>query len=346
MSAFRVKSVLSSLLILAAAWLAVGLTAPEATASPVQLGRLLRSPVGRFLLTETSEGSAFIRKVLGTSGASYEDDVARLIRQLYSTREMETLAAELRLRLDRIDEAFRTALSIEQSLESREVLRQLASRVLKLESSRLQFTPMQARGSTASRRAFAQAGAESTELARVSESAGQASQEMSEEALKALAEQAAKRNAGANLRKARFQDGMDGSELDLRFANLSESSGFSLNFEGSRMEWADLVAADLRAVRLRGADLTGARLHRTKLAEADLTEAVLADADLTRANLAGADLRGADLRGADLTGAYVEDFFFRMGVSARFEGAYFDARTKLPFSRAEAERAGMIFIGG
>lgn len=72
-----------------------------------------------------------------------------------------------------------------------------------------------------------------------------------------------------------------------------------------------------------GADLAGAELQRASLGSADLRGADLRGADLFEADLMGADLTGADLTGANL-------------IHARW-----DARTRLPFSAAEAQRRGM-----
>lgn len=109
----------------------------------------------------------------------------------------------------------------------------------------------------------------------------------------------------------------------------------------------DFTRARLTRARLRGTRLSGARLRAAVLDQAvvegvDLTEADLVDADLrgTRFSssiLARADLRGADLRGTDLSGADLK--------GARLARARYDDATRLPFSRPEAFRRGLLFFG-
>jgi len=73
---------------------------------------------------------------------------------------------------------------------------------------------------------------------------------------------------------------------------------------------------------------------------ADLKGADLAGLDLSGANLSRAQLKGANLKGANLSGATM---LLTQVEGAILEGALFNDRTVLPFSRADAEKRGMIF---
>jgi hypothetical protein len=108
----------------------------------------------------------------------------------------------------------------------------------------------------------------------------------------------------------------------LRFLQPATESGRSL--------------AAARERFLRGApDLTpGADLGRR-----DLSELVLAGRDLRFTRLEDAEvltLAGADLAGADLRG-------LRVRTETGLRGAFYDQYTRLPFSRAEAQRQGMRY---
>lgn len=70
--------------------------------------------------------------------------------------------------------------------------------------------------------------------------------------------------------------------------------------------------------------------HQATLRYANFNRAKLQDASFRYADLRGVDFRGADLRYAAFTGA-------------KLGGARFDGRTRLPFSKAEAQRRGMVF---
>ena len=87
----------------------------------------------------------------------------------------------------------------------------------------------------------------------------------------------------------------EGSQLNLRNANLQSTNLFGANLQGTNLFGANLRGANLRNADLRGADLRGARLLY-----ADLQNADLRGADLRGANFLGADLRGADLEGTQL----------------------------------------------
>ena len=74
---------------------------------------------------------------------------------------------------------------------------------------------------------------------------------------------------------------------------------------------------------------------------ADMKNANLKDVDLSGANLSRADLTGANLTGANLSGA---SMMLTKIKDARLEGAIFNERTILPFSRQDAEKRGMVFV--
>lgn len=71
------------------------------------------------------------------------------------------------------------------------------------------------------------------------------------------------------------------------------------------------------------------------LKDASFEKKSLAGANLSRANLKGADLRGVDLRGSWMLMTNVD--------GAKMDGAKFNERTILPFSRKDAEKRGMIY---
>jgi len=69
------------------------------------------------------------------------------------------------------------------------------------------------------------------------------------------------------------------------------------NFQGCKLDVADLSGA-----KLPGCSLAGCRLREADLSNADLTDADLTGSDLFQAILDGAKLTGADLRGAEVSG--------------------------------------------
>jgi uncharacterized protein YjbI with pentapeptide repeats len=126
--------------------------------------------------------------------------------------------------------------------------------------------------------------------------------------------------------------GLNMSEFDLTFADLTDAGLGDANLTNARLDGATLTDASLSDANLTGAslaladltfaNLTDANLTDANLLVADLTDADLTDANLTDANLAGADLTDADLAGADLTGADLFD--------ADLTDALYDAATVWP----------------
>jgi len=93
------------------------------------------------------------------------------------------------------------------------------------------------------------------------------------------------------------------------------------------------------------ADLSGAR-SGDRFVRADLTAKVLFCARLYRTDLRGARMVHAQITGADFREAILFETDLTGAVgweSARWEGAKADDRTRLPFSRQEAERRGIRF---
>lgn len=124
------------------------------------------------------------------------------------------------------------------------------------------------------------------------------------------------------------------------------------DLSGARLSGLDLSRRDFTHAVLDGAELRGTLLRRALLRGASLRQARAEGADFFRAELRGADLRGAalagdrldgadvreaDLRGADLSSATVS--------GALLSGALYDETTRLPFSRPEAFRRGLVFLG-
>lgn len=115
---------------------------------------------------------------------------------------------------------------------------------------------------------------------------------------------------------------------------------------GARIRWVDLTRLragrrplSLNGIDLQFADAIGLRADGVHFYEAFFNYASLNQADFRGARLIGArfinaDLRLANFKGADLSGARLD--------GARLENALFDSSTRLPFSRQEALRRGMV----
>ncbi len=98
---------------------------------------------------------------------------------------------------------------------------------------------------------------------------------------------------GADLTGARLRGNLIKDRIDSKYkktANFRET-----DFNGARLEGADLFWANLQGTDLSNADLTSAYCMMT-----DFSNANLSGAKLWRANLRGASLRGASLSEADL----------------------------------------------
>lgn len=126
---------------------------------------------------------------------------------------------------------------------------------------------------------------------------------------------------GQNLRSLSFE-GFTIRNADLSFAKLSGANCKATDFSKSNLEKARLNRANLK---------------RSRFWKANLNKAKLMYANLRGANLKKADLRGANLKGANLSSANIED--------TSLEGAVFNKKTVLPFSRKEAFERGMRFVG-
>jgi hypothetical protein len=120
--------------------------------------------------------------------------------------------------------------------------------------------------------------------------------------------------------------------------------GWNVPSRDGRQECADYRGRVLTYFQahgdVRGANFEGAQfLYLNTLEGADLT-----GARLRNANLDMAELRNANLQGADLTGAHLEPCPPPHVGGACLMGARYDAATKLPFSRREAQARGMVFV--
>lgn len=81
-------------------------------------------------------------------------------------------------------------------------------------------------------------------------------------------------------------------------AKLNNAKLLGVNFSGSDMAYAEIIASDLSYADLEGARLVGANLSKTDLRYANLKNADLSYADLTGALLAGANLNNVQLSNA------------------------------------------------
>ncbi len=78
-------------------------------------------------------------------------------------------------------------------------------------------------------------------------------------------------------------------------AKLNNAKLLGVNFTGSDMAYAEVIASDLSYADLEGVRLVGANLSKTDLRYANLKNADLSYADLTGALLAGANLNNVQL---------------------------------------------------
>jgi Pentapeptide repeats (8 copies) len=101
--------------------------------------------------------------------------------------------------------------------------------------------------------------------------------------------------------------GMDLHNSRLKWAVLTGSRLFRVNFTGACLGRAELDHTNLQEANLSNADLSYANLCGADLTDANLQCANLCNALLIDANLTGADLRGAKFEGTDLTGAILLD---------------------------------------
>ncbi|MBT9132749.1 MAG: hypothetical protein DDT32_01591 [Syntrophomonadaceae bacterium] len=130
---------------------------------------------------------------------------------------------------------------------------------------------------------------------------------------------------GLDLSRRPFEEGIDLSDLDLRWIVLRDTSLYRAKFNGSTLWETDFFRADLQYAKfnplnskpadLTAADLRGAILSYAEFRDADLTCARFgASGDERKAHLDESDLRGARLRLADFEGC----FFY----GTKLEGAF------------------------
>lgn len=137
--------------------------------------------------------------------------------------------------------------------------------------------------------------------------------------------------AKANLARSTFI-GVNLSHSDLHGANLESSrfgNNYPLNCEDSRFGSC--------VVTLTFANLINTNLSRASFAPEHWNRRL---PDLRHANLEYANLRSArilaDLRGANLQNTVID-------AETDFLGAWFNSQTRLPFSREEALKKGMVY---
>lgn len=120
---------------------------------------------------------------------------------------------------------------------------------------------------------------------------------------------------------------------------LERASKLGINLRDADLCARDLRHAKLSSIKLDLADLQGAQLAACDLRYASLRFAKLAGADAKGASFRGADLFNADLRRVDLRGA---DLSQASVLGTEWAEACYDDKTKLPFSRAEADSRGLV----
>jgi uncharacterized protein YjbI with pentapeptide repeats len=143
--------------------------------------------------------------------------------------------------------------------------------------------------------------------------------------------------SGANLRGANLRgtDLSNATLTDANFENAIYDADTKLPDSITDEQKASMILIEPKA-QLNGKDLRNQGLSAANLSEAKLIAANLSEANLRWANLSGADLRLADLRGTDLRIADV--------TGANFEGAIYDADTKLPARLTPEQKALMILV--
>jgi hypothetical protein len=290
-----------------------------------QVVQFLRSPLGRVMLRQTDELAGLSRGLIGTVADS--DDLVRMLAARLGAAEHTALVAELGARIPVME----TRLMMEATLGSLGddvivALRRIAGETISM--------------SLAETGAFRFVDDGATMMSRV--------QELEARFL------AAAQQGGQRFRPARIAHDVAGvhaaefniSGADFRFADLQDLVASGGQLSGTKLQLANLSRAQLNGGNLMGASLDGALVEGANLRGAAMRDVSLRGASLRRANLAGADLSGADLRGADLTDTFISGMGFRAAddVAARFQGALFDAQTRLPFSTDTARRLGMIFV--
>jgi uncharacterized protein YjbI with pentapeptide repeats len=95
---------------------------------------------------------------------------------------------------------------------------------------------------------------------------------------------------------------------------------FTLNFQGAKLQQANLQDLEFSGADFEEADFRGANLRNIDLRDATLVRAIFQGADMRKARLSGANLHEADLRGSDLRNArlgqrydYLRSNVFAMG---------------------------------
>ena len=140
------------------------------------------------------------------------------------------------------------------------------------------------------------------------------------------------------------------SQLRNDFKSIQKAMFHGLNLRGatfylSRINEGDFSEAQLPESQFRASSIQGANFISANLISSDFSAARAASASFFKSNLIGCKCNSADFFATDFREAHLEsaDFSNSVVAMAHFEGAFFNSFTKLPFSRSEAFRRGMIF---
>jgi len=111
------------------------------------------------------------------------------------------------------------------------------------------------------------------------------------------------------------------TDVDFRFANLSNANLFGASLGGTDLSGANLENTFLKLANLDGANLTNADLTRASLIDTKIRDAVLTNATLERATLWRADFTGSDLTNVNLSYSILS---FAILASTNLENANLD----------------------
>lgn len=108
------------------------------------------------------------------------------------------------------------------------------------------------------------------------------------------------------LRHQRLGAGVDCSDADLSFADLSSSLCEGVVFRGAKLVGSIAIDGFFAGADFAGADLSNVDFSRSRLEGCSFVGAKLEGADFENANLTGADFTDTDLSGARFPGALLE----------------------------------------
>lgn len=133
----------------------------------------------------------------------------------------------------------------------------------------------------------------------------------------------------STLDKGSFEDssfaGANFAEGRIAHSNFSKTS-----FKNATFRATTFVRISFKNSNLSGANLSGSRFYECEILSSDLRQTDWRSARFHKLKILDSDLRGANLKEAAF-------------IFADFRGSRFDSTTELPFSRASAERMGMVY---